>query len=59
MFFGYISVATRQHGRGWQNPETSAFLSQSEISPRGAPQFPVVLKRIASNLHPYVTGIPA
>jgi len=35
----YISVATRQHGRGWQNPETSS---------RGAPQFPVVLKRIAS-----------
>jgi uncharacterized protein (DUF952 family) len=23
----YISVATRQQGRGWQNPETSAFLS--------------------------------
>jgi len=33
---------------GWQTLETSAFLSQSEISPRGAPQFPVVLKRIAS-----------
>ena len=34
---------------GWQNPETSALLSQSEISPRGAPQFPVVLKRVASS----------
>jgi hypothetical protein len=33
---------------GGKTPETSAFLSQSEISPRGAPQFPVVLKRIAS-----------
>jgi hypothetical protein len=42
------STFTRHHGKGRQNPETSALLSQSEISPRGAPQFPVVLKCIAS-----------
>jgi hypothetical protein len=32
----YISVANSPAWQGWQNPETSAFISQSEISPIGA-----------------------
>ena len=41
--------------RGMQ--KGSPFLSQSEISPRGAPQSPMVLKRTASNVPPYQTKV--